>query len=337
MARPVWTGSLSFGLVNLRVALFRAVQEHDLSFHQLERDTGRRIRYQKVADGSDQPVSAERIVKGYEVESGRYVILESDELAALAPQRSKTITITDFVQLKDIDPVYYERAYYLGPDEGSETAYALLLEAMSRTGRVAVASFVMRSSEYLAVVRPADGVLVLSTLFYADEVKSPKATVPNLPGRGELRERELGIATTLVEQMTVDWQPQRYHDDYRDRVTALIDAKAAGQAITVEPEAAPAPVLDLMEALRRSVEQARGQTGGPGEDPSAPPPPERTKVPTSTQPTAAEVGAEATREQLYEQARRLKIPGRSRMSREELQAAVSESGSASERTAQEAV
>src|SRR5579864_4966410 len=260
MPRPIWTGSISFGLVNVPVKLFTATSPKDVRFHQLRRSDGSRIRQKRVSAVDGEEVPYEEIVKGYEIGTDQYVVIEPDELNALDPKATQTIDIEEFVSLDQIDPIFYENAYYLVPDKRSEKAYALLTAAMAETGKVAIAKFVMRTKQYLAAVRPDGGALVLSTMLYADEVV-PVDSIDGLPAAGEieLSDKELQMAEALIDSLTADrFEPQKFHDDYRERVLELIDAKAQGQTIV----AAPAPevgarVVDLMAALEASVKAAK--------------------------------------------------------------------------------
>jgi DNA end-binding protein Ku len=311
MATPQWKGSLTFGLVTVPVGLYAAISEHSVSFNQIDRETHRRIRYRKVADGTDTEVPKDRIVKGYEIEPGRYVLVEPAELEALAPQRSRSMRIHDFVELSQIDPVYFNTSFYLGPQDGAERPYALLRDAMLATGRVAIAEFVMRTRQYLAAIRAHEDVLVLSTLHFADEVREPTRTVPGLSNES-FEGRELELAKGLIEQMTVAWEPDRYEDSYHADVQRLIDAKAAGEVLETPVEEQPAPVLDLMEALQRSM--AADAAGGKG---SA-----KQKAATAKKQVVAADAGSLSREELLERARELGISGRSKMRRDELEAAV---------------
>ena len=260
MPRPIWNGSIAFGLVNVPVKLFSATSPKDVRFHQLRRSDASRIRQKRVSAVDGEEVPYEEIVKGYEIGPDQYVVVEPDELNALDPKATQTIDIEEFVSLDQIDPVFFENAYYLVPDKRSEKAYALLSAAMSETNKVAVAKFVMRTKQYLAAVRPSQGALVLSTMLYADEVV-PVANLDGIPSDDdvELSDRELQMAEALIDSLTVErFEPEKFHDDYRERVLELIDAKAQGQTIV----AAPAPetgarVVDLMAALEASVKAAK--------------------------------------------------------------------------------
>jgi DNA end-binding protein Ku len=274
MPRPIWSGSISFGLVNVPVKLFSAVSAQDVRFHQLRKSDASRIRQKRVsaADGEDVPY--EEIVKGYEVAPDQYVVIEPEELAALDPKSTQTIDIEEFVDLGQIDPVYYEHPYYLVPDKRAEKAYALLSEAMQRTNKVAIARFVMRTKQYLAAVRPGPGgALVLSTMNYADEVV-PVERLDGLPGPEDLAEvsdRELRMAEALVESLAVDdFEPEKYHDTYRQRVLDLIEAKAAGKTLTAPAVAeSGARVVDLMSALEASVKAAKERRAAASEAPES--------------------------------------------------------------------
>lgn len=261
MPRAIWSGAVSFGLVNVPVKLFSAVSQQDVRFHQLHKLDGARIKQKRVCalDGAEVPF--DEIVKGYEVAPDSYVTVDADELAALDPRATQTIDIEEFVNLDQIDPIYYEHPYYLVPDKRAEKAYALLAEAMLRTNKVAIARFVMRTRQYLAAVRPTEGVLVLSTMLYADEVVAVDH-LEGLPGRAvdlALTDREMTMAESLIESLSADeFQPEKFHDDYRQRVLDLIDHKAAGQTVTApSPLAQGGKVLDLMAALEASVKAAK--------------------------------------------------------------------------------
>ena len=273
MPRPIWTGSISFGLVNVPVKLFTATSPQDVRFHQLRRSDGSRIRQKRVSALDGEEVPYEDIVKGYEVGTDQYVVVEPDELTSLDPKATQTIDIEEFVSLDQIDPIFYEHAYYLVPDKRAEKAYALLTEAMADTQKVAIAKFVMRTKQYLASVRPAGPVLVLSTMLYADEVV-PVESLDGLPDQDgvEVSERELQMAEALIESLSADrFEPEKFHDTYRERVLELIEAKAEGKTIV----AAPAPdttarVVDLMAALEASVKAAKDRRAAGGEGEAAP-------------------------------------------------------------------
>lgn len=310
MARAIWTGAVSFGLVNVPVKLFSATEQKDVAFHQLSKDTGERIRYRRVTDTSDDEVPYADIVKGYELDDGRYVVVTPEELEAVEPGRSRTIDIEDFVDLDEFDPVHFEKSYYLAP-AGKEAAkpYELLRTALERSNKVAIARFVLRTKQYLAAVRSNGRVLVLETMFFPDEVRNPESVIGDLPSDVELRDREIAMAEQLIESLTTSWDPDRYHDTYRERVLDLIESKAKGEEVVVEEEERPAEVVDLMEALQASLEKARGGDTDGSRAASRSPRPDR-----STR----------SRSELYEEAQERDIPGRSSMSKDELAKALDE-------------
>ena len=242
MARAIWTGSITFGLVNVPVKLYTATEEKDVRFHQFQRQSNRRVHNKRVAEGSDKEVKYEDVVKGYEARKGEFVIVTPEELESVAPGRSRTIDIEDFVELHDIDPVYFNRAYYVGPaDDAAGRTYRLLVDAMTDTGKAAIGRFVMRTKEYLAAIRPSGGYLVLETLYFADEVRDPAEVVGSLP-KAKVGSRELTIARQLIESMVAEWDPKRYADTYRERVLELIESKARGEEIVTEAPQRQAPV-----------------------------------------------------------------------------------------------
>jgi len=259
MARSIWSGSLAFGLVNVPVSLYSATESKDVHFHQFQRDTNKRVRNMRVVEGTDTEVAFEDVVKGYELSKGKYVMLTPEELATADPGRSRTIDIEDFVSLADIDPVSFEKSYYLAPGRsaGADKPYALLLKAMHDAGKVAIARFVMRDKQYLAAIRPLDHVLVLETLYFDDEVRAPK-DIPGVPVKVSLSDRELEIADRLIDSLTTEWDPTKYSDTHREKVLALIHRKGKGQEIdTSEPAEETAEVLDLMAALEASLSGGR--------------------------------------------------------------------------------
>jgi DNA end-binding protein Ku len=237
--------------------MISATRSQDVRFHQLEQGTGSRIRLRRVSEQSGEEVPNDRIVKGYELEPGRYVVVEADELAGLKPTASRQIEIEDFVDLVDIDPVFFEQPYYLVPDKDNAKAYRLLADVMQELGKVAIGRFVLRSKEALVAIRPVDGVLVLETMRFADEVLAPDREQPLAEPASEPTEREKQMAKQLVSSLTATFDPEKYHDEYREELLALIEKKAAGEEIVAAPEAEePAKVLDLMAALEASLERA---------------------------------------------------------------------------------
>jgi DNA end-binding protein Ku len=259
MPRAIWSGSISFGLVTVPVKLYPATEQKDIQFHQFKEGTRQRIRNKRVAEETGREVDFEDIVKGYEVEKGKFVIVTPEELESVAPEKTRTIEITDFVDLSEIDPIYFEKTYYLAPedDAGAKRAYALLAKAMEVEGKVAIGRFVMRTKEYLAAIRPKDGVLVLETMFFPDEIRQP-SELENVPVRLRVDDRQVKMARQLIGTLSSDWDPKRYHDEYRERVLKLIRDKAKGKEVVL-PEAAAneTKVKDLMEALRESIEATK--------------------------------------------------------------------------------
>ena len=259
MPRAMWSGAISFGLVNIPIRLYTAVNRKSVSFNQIDRRTQSRIRYKKVSAADDSEVPNQEIVKGYELPSGEYVLIDDEELAGLDPEATRSIDIEEFVELSDIDPVFYDAAYYLAPDKGAAKAYKLLSTAMEETGKVALARFVMRTKQYLAAIRARDGMLLLSTMVYADEVNEP-LEIPELDelSKVDVSERERTMAEQLIESLSAAFKPEQYHDEHREQVLDLIERKAAGEEVVVAP-AAPAAekVVDLMAALEASVAAAK--------------------------------------------------------------------------------
>ncbi|NED96923.1 Ku protein [Phytoactinopolyspora alkaliphila] len=263
MARPVWSGSISFGLVNIGVGLYSATENRDVSFHQFEKGTDKRVRNKRVAEGTDREVAYEDITKGYETESGEHVIITQDELESVQPETSRAITIDDFVELAGIDPIYYQRSYYLAPrGEEHQHAYALLRDAMKDSGLAGIATLVMRNKQYLAAIRAQDDVLVLTTMHFADEIRQPRDVADDIPGRRKLPKKEFDTAVQLIKQLSTDWKPESYHDTYREQVLRVVEQKAKGQEVDVEE--APEPqgdVIDLVAALEQSIQKARDGQG----------------------------------------------------------------------------
>ena len=260
MARPVWRGSISFGLVNVPVKTYTAVRDHDVHFHQLEKKSGSRIRNRKVAEKSGKEVDTDDIEMGFEIKKGRYVTFDKDELKALKPASTRAVEVTDFVALEDVDPIYYDRTYWLGPaDDQAKAAYQLLLWAMEDRERVGIGTVVMRNKQYLTAVRPLDGVLAMSTMRFADEVV-PRSEVDGLPTRRAKPEpKALKLATQIVDSLAGDWKPQQYHDTYAEELRKRIKAKDKGKSVVEEDTKADesADVLDLMQALEASVRKAK--------------------------------------------------------------------------------
>ncbi|MFJ5730976.1 non-homologous end joining protein Ku [Streptomyces paradoxus] len=336
MARAIWTGVVTFGLVTVSVGLYSATEDHTVHFHQLQRGTADRIRNRRVNERTGEEVGTGDIVKGYEVGEGEYVLVEPEELDEIAPGRSQTIDITDFVDLEEIEPVYFDRTYYLAPRGKEYTkVYELLRAALAQSNRVGVATFVMRGKQYLTALRAEDKILVLQTLHWADEVRDPGKELPELPSGRAGKGKELDMALQLVDSLSGPWEPSRYRDTYQEKVRELVKAKAEGQEVAAAEEAPAATnVVDLMQALQGSIDQAHGgkkkQAGSARK--TAPKPAARTSRRTAgrkEQPKAArassrERGAgkselrQLSKAELYERATEHDLPGRSKMSRQEL-------------------
>jgi len=269
MPRAIWSGSISFGLLNVPVRLYSAVSRKNVSFRELRASDGSRIRHKRVAETDGEEVPYEEIVKGYEISPEQYVVVTRDELEEIDPKKTRAIEIQDFVDLDDIDPIYFDHPYYLGPDKGAEKAYALLVKAMTDSKKVAVARFVLRNREHLAAIRPAGNVLTMATMRFADEVVAPDELGEDvIPQDGrKLEKREIDMAKQLIDSLTSDFQPGKYRDEYREELLALIDRKAQGQAV-VEPvseEPTPTKAPDLMAALEESLAAVRGEPLGGGD------------------------------------------------------------------------
>jgi len=266
MARSIWTGAISFGLVTVPVKLYSAVSRKTVRFHQLNGPTGVRIQQKRVDPSTGDDVAYEDIVKGFEIGPDRYVIIEPGELESLDPKKTRTIEIEDFVDLTDIDPILYDHPYYLAPGAGGAKPYRLLLEAMRESGKVAIAKVVIRQKENLVAIRPMEGdVLGMATMIFADEIVDPERIDELDSAREvEVNDRELSIAKQLVESLSGEFEPDKYHDTYREDVLALIERKAAGEEIAVQPvkEEDEEPVPDLMAALKASLDAVRERDGG---------------------------------------------------------------------------
>jgi len=290
----MWTGAISFGLVTVPVKLYSAVSRKTVRFHQLNGKTGVRIQQRRVDPSTGDEVAYEDIVKGYELAPDRYVVIEGDELDALDPKKTRTIDIEEFVELSDVDPIFYDHPYYLAPAAGGAKPYRLLLDAMRDTNRIAIARVVIRSKEQLVAIRPMGDVLAMSTMVFADEVIDP-GTIDDIPRAEdvEVRDREVDIAKQLVESLSSEFEPDKFRDTYRDEVLALIERKASGEEIAVQPardeEAEPVP--DLMAALRASLDAVRaGDADEPAPKPKKRPAAKSKAKSSGRKPAAARKG-----------------------------------------------
>jgi DNA end-binding protein Ku len=276
MPRAIWTGTISFGLVTVPVKLYSAIDRKTVRFHQLSGKTGVRVAQKRVDPKSDEEVPYENIVKGFELAPDRYVVVKPEELDALQPQKTRTIEIEDFVELSQIDPIFYDHPYYLAPGPGGAKPYRLLLEAMRETGKVAIARVVIRNKEQLVAIRPMGDVLVMSTMLFADEVLAPERLEELSDGAAaKTNKREVDIAKQLVGSLAGDFKPDKYRDAYREQVLELIERKAHGEKIAVQPppEEVRAPAPDLMSALKASLDAVRAQDAeadGKGAKPAKP-------------------------------------------------------------------
>ncbi|SDH81846.1 DNA end-binding protein Ku [Actinokineospora alba] len=304
MARPIWNGAINFGLVTVPVELYGATEDHTISFRQFERGTSDRIRYKRVNERTGKEVAYSDIVKGAEIGGGDYVIIEPDELDAIAPGRSRTIDISAFVDIDSIDPIHYQKTYWLAPaKEEYGRAYSLLLQAMRKSNKAGVATFVMRGKEYLTVVRAGEDLLILTTMLFAEDLRDPAKELKSMPEITPARGKELDMAISLIDSMSEEWKPEEFHDTYTQRVEQLIEDKKEGREIvSEEAPSEPTKVVDLFDALSKSVEsrkKRREESPEPAEDLSS-----------------------LTKAELDKLARDLDVKGRSKMTRDELEEAV---------------
>jgi DNA end-binding protein Ku len=251
MATSVWKGHLTFGLVSLPVKLFTAARSESLSFNQLHKPDNSRIKQVIYCQTEDKPIPRDEIVKGYEYEKGKYVVIEDEDIKKVAPKTAKVMEIQEFVKAGDVDPVYLESSYYMAPDEGGEKPYALLFEALKETKYYAVAKIAMHNREHIVIVRPGERGMVLHTMYYADEVRRTEEFRTDTT---KVSEREMNLAKMLVESLAAEFEPEKYHDTYRDNLRKMIEAKVDGHKVVETPEAKVAPVIDIMEALKKSLE-----------------------------------------------------------------------------------
>ncbi len=264
--KTIWKGAISFGLVTIPVKVYGATEEKTLHFNQLHATDGGRIRYKRVCSVCGEEVSYQDIVKGYEYEKDHYVTLTDEELQALPVPTARSIEIERFVEAEQIDPIYFQRSYYVVPDGTGLKAYHLLREAIGDDGKVALARIALREKEHLATLRLRDNVLVLETMYWPDEIRAPR--FDELDEEVELRPQEIRMARSLIDSLTDDFQPEEFHDAYRAALEEVITKKVQGEEITFVEEAEPSKVVDLMEALRASVEAAKSSK--PAEDRAAP-------------------------------------------------------------------
>ena len=265
MARAIWSGTISFGLLNVPVRLFSAVARRNIALREIRESDNSRIKHKRVAEGTDEEVPYESIVKAYELTPGQYVPLSKDEMAALAPEKTRAIDVQDFVDIEEIDPMYFDSPYYLGPADGAEKAYSLLAAAMESSGKAAISRFVFRNKEHLAAIRASDGVLTLTTMRFHDEVVPPSELDDALPDKKpKVAKREQQMAEQLIDSLSTEFEPDAYKDEYREQLLALIEQKAEGKEIvapeTEAPKATKAP--DLMAALEESIAAVKEKGSG---------------------------------------------------------------------------
>lgn len=305
MARPLWSGSISFGLVNVPVRLVTGQRDRDLHFRQLHEQDGAPVEQRRFCSEEDREIPFEEIGRGFELDDGRLVVLRDEELEAVAPERTRTIDVEAFVDVADVPPILFDHPYFLlpaGDGEGALRAYRLLVEVMRRTDRAALARFVLRTKEHLAIVREREGRLALTTMRFADEVRSVEGIDS---GAAEVGEEEVGHAVALIEELSEAWDHGRYEDRFRARLAEIVDEARRGGTVTApEQEPAPDAAPDLMAALKRSLDEARGRGGGRGD--------------------SGRDGGGPTKEELYERAQEAGVQGRSTMTKDELAEALSD-------------
>jgi DNA end-binding protein Ku len=302
MPRAIWSGAITFGLVNVPVRMYSAISEHKLHFHWVHEKDESPIGYQKICKLEEKPVPDDEVVKAFEFEPGEYVFMEDEDFEAARSEGYKTIDITDFVPYEQIDPIFFERTYYLGPSEGAEKVYSLLVKAMQDSELAAIAKFVMRDRQYLGALRVREGTITLEQLHFADEVRSAKEIRPKL---ARVEKRELQMAHQLIDNFSGDWKPEQYKDTYRDALCEVIEAKRKGEEIHIAAQPEEEEPTDLMAALRASLEAHQRQRG-------------------ARQPNRSSNGARGgsldrlSKSELEERARKAEIEGRSKMSKQEL-------------------
>jgi DNA end-binding protein Ku len=260
--RAMWRGAISFGLVTVAVRLYRATEKHDLELHQVHREDAGRIRHERVCTVCGEEVPYEEVAKGYELDDGRMVVLDDEDFEKLPINTDRAIEVVEFVPAAQIDPIYFERTYYLEPDKAAVRPYVLLRDALARSGKAGVVKIALRQRESLALLRARDDVLVLHSMLWPDELRA--ADFDFLDQRTRVRKQELEMATSLIDSMTTDFDPDAFTDSYRDAMQKLIEAKAEGAELPARPEPEQAEVVDLMTALQRSVEQAKAGRDGDG-------------------------------------------------------------------------
>ncbi|MCU1491523.1 MAG: putative end-binding protein Ku [Acidimicrobiaceae bacterium] len=333
MARAMWTGFLSFGLVNVPVGLYSATTDQTIHFNQLHKGTSNRVRYKKVDEVTGEELEAADIVNGYPVGGGEYIVVTREEMKEAAPGKSDLIEISDFVDLDEIDPMYFRQTYYLGPrGKGADRAYSLLRQAMRETNKVGIATLVLRDKEHLVAVRPGEDALLLETMFFADEIRDASEQLDSLPEDVPAEARELKIAKQLVESLTDKWDPARYKNTYRERIEELVETKRAGHAVVFQTEQPKSNVVDLMAALEASVArtarpQASDDRSVPAQATDSSAQAERSK---GHQKGVQQSFEGMSKAELLERAAELDVQGRTKMTKLQLVEALTEAESEAE-------
>jgi DNA end-binding protein Ku len=304
MPRALWSGAISFGLVNVPVRMYGAVSAHDLHFHYVHKRDNSRIGYEKICKQEGKPVPDKEIVKAFEYEKGEYVYMSDEDFEAAQTEGYKTIEIRDFVPYDDIDPIYFDKTYYLGPDEGAEKVYALLRAAMEESGLAAIAKYVFHDRQYLGCLRVREGVITLVRMHFADEIRPVDEIEPS---DGKVGKRELEMAAKLVDSYAGDFEPEKYRDTYRDTLCEIIEAKRKGEDVHVAEPEEPEETPDILAALRASLESVQKGRGG-----------SRRRNGGGGDSRDGDGLADLSRDELYERAKRADIAGRSEMTKEQL-------------------
>jgi DNA end-binding protein Ku len=254
MAASTWKGHLTFGLVSLPVRLFTAARGETISFNQLHKEDHSRVKQVLYCQAEDKPITRDQIVKGYEYEKGKYVVIDDEDIRKVAPKTARVMEILEFVKADDVDPVYLDSSYYMAPDEGGEKPYALLFAALKKTGYYGVAKVAMHNREHIVILRPGQHGMLLHTMYFADEVRKTEEFRTDTEN---IRDKELALALNLVESLAAEFEPQKYSDNYRDNLRKMIQAKIEGNSVVETPETHIAPVIDIMEALKKSLEMRK--------------------------------------------------------------------------------
>jgi DNA end-binding protein Ku len=308
MPRAVWSGAISFGLVNVPVRMYGAVSPHDLHFHYVHTKDSSRIGYEKVCKQEGKPVPDKEIAKAFEYEKGEYVFMSDEDFEAAQTDGYKTIEIRDFVPYEDIDPIYFDKTYYLGPDEGADKVYALLRAAMEKSGLAAIAKYVFHDRQYLGCLRVREGVITLVRMRFADEIRPVDEIAPS---GGRVGKRELEMAAKLVDSFAGEFEPEKYRDTYRDTLCEIIEAKRKGAEVEIAEPEEPEETPDILSALRASLEEAKGGRGRAGSR-------RRNGGQRARGDRNGDGLAKLSRDELYERAKRADVPGRSEMTKEQL-------------------